>query len=180
MTALGITHMISVMERTPTTTPHVPKFHVPIADSWDADILIYLDRTTEFIRQALADNESNKVLVHCFQGVSRSATVVCAYVIAQAANPMTAAEAIDFVRAKRGIVSPNPGFRTQLATYSEQFVGNRAKRTDGISTSTGSRASKISEGIAGRTRRFKTGGAGSISIVTSKQVAVEEDHNTLD
>jgi hypothetical protein len=92
---------------------------------------------------------------------------------------MTAAEAIDFVRAKRGIVSPNPGFRTQLATYSEQFVGNRAKRTDGISTSIGSRASKISEGIAGRTRRFKSGGAGSISIVTSKLVAVEEGAYTI-
>lgn len=63
MTTLGITHMVSVMERMPTTTPHISKLHVPIADRWDADILSYLDRTTEFISQALAENESNKVLV---------------------------------------------------------------------------------------------------------------------
>lgn len=58
------------MERIPTTTPHIPKFHVPIADSWDADILIYLDRTTDFIRQALTENESNKVLVRILRAIT--------------------------------------------------------------------------------------------------------------
>lgn len=84
---------------------------------------------------------------------------------------MTAAEAIDFVRAKRGIVCPNSGFRIQLATYSEQFMGNSAKRTSGISASISPRVSKISEGIAQRIRRFKTG---STSIVASKQIVIEE------
>lgn len=86
---------------------------------------------------------------------------------------MTAAEAIDFVRAKRGIVSPNPGFRTQLASYSEQFVGNRAQRASGVVAPTNRRASKISVGIAERIRRFKTGDAGSNSAVTIP-VAIEE------
>jgi len=177
MTRLGITHMVSVMERTPTTMSHVPKYHVPIADTWDADILTHLGGTTEFIGQALAENENNKVLVHCFQGISRSATVVCAYVIAQAANGMTAAEAIDFVRAKRGIVCPNVGFRTQLATYSEQFVGDRAKRGGGVITIKGPHLSKISEGIAQRMRRFKSGDTGSTSTAALKQVQVKDQDN---
>jgi len=86
---------------------------------------------------------------------------------------MTAAEAIDFVRAKRGIVCPNVGFRTQLATYSEQFVGGRAKRGGGVITTEGPRLSKISEGIAQRMRRFKSGDTGSTSTTALKQVQVK-------
>ena len=34
---------------------------------------------------------------------------------------MTAVEAIDFVRSKRSVISPNLGFRSQLDTYEEQL-----------------------------------------------------------
>jgi len=65
ITKLGITHMISVMEHTPTTMPNVVRHIVPIADRGNANILKYLDGTTEFIMAALAENENNKVLVCC-------------------------------------------------------------------------------------------------------------------
>jgi len=174
MTKLGITHMISVMEHTPTgTMPNMVRHFVPIADRWNANILKYLDGTTEFIRAALAENEDNKVLVHCFQGISRSATVVCAYVIAQAANGMTAAEAIDLVREKRNIICPNDGFRTQLAAYSRRFVGKRGNPTAEKAHPATGRSSKISEGIAERIRRFKAGG-GTSSQNALQQVEIEE------
>lgn len=193
MTKLGITHMVSVMENMPTTMPDVVRHHVPIADKWNADILKYLDGTTDFIKAALAENENNKVLVcywvdnlaklnilsksliqvHCFQGISRSATVVCAYIIAQAANGMTAAEAIDIVRAKRGIVCPNDGFRCQLAIYSERFVGKRGKQSPKEVSPETRRPSKISEGIADRIRRLKAGGV-MASASPLQQVEVEE------
>jgi atypical dual specificity phosphatase len=48
-------------------------------------------------------------------GISRSATVVCAYLVATA--KMTPDEAIVAVKAKRGIVCPNLGFRRQLEEY---------------------------------------------------------------
>jgi len=172
MTKLGITHMVSVMEHTPTTMPDVVRHIVPIADRWNADILNHLDGTTEFIRSALAENEENRVLVHCLQGISRSATVVCAYVIAQAADGMTAAEAIDLVRAKRSIICPNDGFRAQLAVYSERFVGNRT-RHDAAAAPAKGRPSKISDGIADRIRRFKAGRATS-SAGALRQIEAEE------
>jgi len=172
MTKLGITHMISVMEHTPTTMPNVVRHLVPIADRWDTNILKYLDGTTEFIRAALAENEENKVLVHCFQGVSRSATVVCAYIIAQAANGMTAAEAIDLVREKRNMIRPNDGFRTQLAVYSQRFVGKRGgPAAEKVHPAT--RSFTISEGIAERIRRFKAG-SGTSNPNALQQVEVEE------
>jgi len=84
---------------------------------------------------------------------------------------MTAAQAIDLVRKKRGVICPNDGFRTQLVTYSERFVGKRRKPSAGRAPG---HSSKISEGIADRIRRFKAGGATSSTNVL-QQVKVEED-----
>ena len=77
--------------------------------------------------------------------MSRSATVICAYLIATA--KMTPHEAISAVRAKRGIVCPNLGFRRQLGQYANQLNGGR---TGG----TGARLAKMSEDAAGAIRKL--------------------------
>lgn len=146
LTNLEITHVISVIERQPTLpTSITPEqtLHIPIADQQDVDILIHLETTTNFISSALAQNETNKVLVsanrasfwpllnltvaqkvHCQQGISRSATVVCAYLVATTA--MSASESIAHVKELRRVVSPNDGFRAQLGEYGTRFVGKRS------------------------------------------------------
>ncbi|KAI0306086.1 protein-tyrosine phosphatase-like protein [Multifurca ochricompacta] len=127
LTSLGITHVVSVIE-------HPPKFpqthllrtlHIPLSDSSDQDILIHLPATTSFIRDALAESPDSRVLVHCLMGISRSATVVCAYLVAT--MELTPHEALAAVRAKRGIVSPNMGFLRQLEDYARQ-VGHTPTR----------------------------------------------------
>jgi atypical dual specificity phosphatase len=63
---LGITHVISVLEQDtniPDLIPLEHKLHIRIPDQADADILVHLDQTTEFIITALVENASNKVLV---------------------------------------------------------------------------------------------------------------------
>lgn len=46
------------------------------------NILEHFVETTGFIENALKDpNGSNAVLIHCFYGVSRSATIVIAYLM---------------------------------------------------------------------------------------------------
>jgi len=127
---LGITHIISAMEYVPNlplSIPHNRRLHVDIHDHSDADVLQHLDRTTEYIKNVLSESPDNKVLVHCFQGVSRSATIVGAYIIATSERKMTADEAIIFIQSKRSIVSPNLGFRSQLAIYASRFVGSKSK-----------------------------------------------------
>lgn len=52
-------------------------------------------------------------------GISRSATVVMAYLIAT--SQMTPQEALAAVRAKRAIVRPNRGFMSQLHEYHSRF-----------------------------------------------------------
>ena len=52
-------------------------------------------------------------------GVSRSATVICAYLVAT--RGMTAEEAISFTKSQRGVVRPNNGFARQLKEYEKQI-----------------------------------------------------------
>ncbi|KAJ7623519.1 protein-tyrosine phosphatase-like protein [Roridomyces roridus] len=99
---LGITHIVTVLDRQPAIPDCIPQEHrllVSLADRSDADIISHLDQTTEFITAALAENEENNVLVHCFQGISRSATVVAAYLVST--STMTASESIAYLQAKR-------------------------------------------------------------------------------
>ncbi|KAF5316456.1 hypothetical protein D9619_006341 [Psilocybe cf. subviscida] len=153
LTQHGITHVISVIEPLPLLPDTIPKekqLHIPIADASEANILEHLDRTTEFIQSALDENEHNKVLVHCMQGISRSATVVCAYLVATTA--MTAPETIDHVRAIRGIVCPNLGFRKQLEQYAVKYVKLKPTPLPIASPSI-----KLSGGIAARIQRLRSG-----------------------
>merc|ERR1719273_2383739 len=63
------------------------------------------------------------MLVHCHQGVSRSATVVMAYIMKS--QKKTLKETLDFVRARRKQVMPNIGFWKQLSTFEKTlFDGN--------------------------------------------------------
>lgn len=58
-------------------------------------------------------------------GMSRSATVVCAYLIAH--KDMKAEEAIAYAQSKRPIVRPNVGFRNQLEIYASILQSNRGQ-----------------------------------------------------
>lgn len=138
---LGITHIISVIEHKPNLPdfiPEIQRHHLPLSDLPEAQILHHLDTTTAFIRRALEENETNKVLVsinrfgsslthwlinwqvHCRLGISRSATVVCAYLIAT--SKLTVEESIERVQSLRRVVSPNFGFRQQLGEYARRYA----------------------------------------------------------
>ncbi|EAU90608.1 hypothetical protein CC1G_00992 [Coprinopsis cinerea okayama7 len=133
---LGITHIVSVIDRPPTQLPEsIPqsnRLQVSIKDYSDADILVHLEETTNFIARVLAENDTNKVLVHCLQGISRSATVVCAYLIAT--EGMQSHEAIEHVQSIRNVVCPNLGFRLQLLQYADRFPKKEEQRMSPVVT----------------------------------------------
>ena len=89
---------------------------IHLADSPFAELAAHLPRATEFISDALRDPRA-RVLVHCVQGISRSASIACAYLIA--AYNWTPAQAVQYVKSKRASAEPNPGFVSQL----EEFAG---------------------------------------------------------
>ncbi|KAF2883797.1 hypothetical protein ILUMI_22383 [Ignelater luminosus] len=76
--------------------------------SWN--ISVYFEQTAKFIDNAI--KSGGKVLVHCVVGISRSATLVIAYLMI--AKNMNAAEALQYVFRRRRVF-PNPGFLNHLA-----------------------------------------------------------------
>ncbi|KAF5344271.1 hypothetical protein D9758_012332 [Tetrapyrgos nigripes] len=155
LSRLGITHVLSVVGFEPGIPDTVPvlvstssdntkptssaqqstassrrtlkKLHIALEDTPQANLLGRLEETTEWIKKAIEESKDNKVLVHCLQGVSRSSTVVCAYLIANA--DMNPSQAVKFVQSKRSVVLPNSGFRKQLDEFGLRFIGNRQIRT---------------------------------------------------
>lgn len=66
LSRLGITHVVSVLEYTPSIPDSIAtqnKLHVCVSDIPEADLSAHFEGTTEFIRAALAANKENKVLV---------------------------------------------------------------------------------------------------------------------
>eukprot|EP01022_Parablepharisma_sp_SALTPOND_P024567 TRINITY_DN547_c0_g1_i1.p1 TRINITY_DN547_c0_g1~~TRINITY_DN547_c0_g1_i1.p1 ORF type:complete len:248 (+),score=5.63 TRINITY_DN547_c0_g1_i1:34-744(+) len=89
-----------------------------LEDNYDADLLNGLIPAYEFIKEHLLKRQG--VLVRCAAGVSRSASVVIAYLMKE--EKLRYKEAVDVVKRARPIISPNTHFVKQLQSY-EQMLG---------------------------------------------------------
>jgi len=84
-----------------------------IEDTLDHDISIYFHEITELIYEYIIKGKT--VLVHCMAGVSRSATIVIAYLMRY--EHMNLKEALIFVKERRFIICPNRNFLFKLSDY---------------------------------------------------------------
>lgn len=80
------------------------------------NIYVHFDKCIEFITQ----HETTGVLVHCMQGVSRSATILAAYFMVS--RGMTLRDSLLYLRNARGQSNPNSGFMRQLMAYEKHLV----------------------------------------------------------
>lgn len=87
---------------------------IQLADLPDQNISKYFNESYEFI-----ENSENGCLVHCQQGISRSATVVIAYLMKKFHVPYMAAHS--YVKKLRPQVAPNSGFIKQLLEYEAEL-----------------------------------------------------------
>lgn len=82
-------------------------------DAPEEDMSGDFGKATDFISGHL--RAGRNVLVHCHAGMSRSATMVSAYLLHyHPAKFPSVASAIEWLRERRSIVDPNPGFVKQL------------------------------------------------------------------
>ena len=93
-----------------------------LVDHADEAIASVFHKAYQFIDTARKENK--RVLVHCRRGISRSATLVIAYLM-QSQN-LQLDEAFDFVRCCRSIINPNIGFVLSLETFAAQ-LGHKPK-----------------------------------------------------
>lgn len=116
---LKIRHIITIdtcpLPRTVTEQLTINNKYIQLSDQPKEDIISHLDETYDFISSAILAREA--VLVHCYFGVSRSATVVIAYLMRR--YNLSYREAVEKARYSRSLVCPNPGFVTQLRLYGE-------------------------------------------------------------
>jgi protein-tyrosine phosphatase len=83
---------------------------------------MHLSRNTDGINEFIRDacKADGNVLVHCDQGVSRSATAVLAYLMKE--HGMSLSEAFSLLQSKRGMVDPNYGFMQKLEDLERQLM----------------------------------------------------------
>ena len=87
-----------------------------IEDNCRQNIIQYFGECLNFIK----GNE--KILVHCLAGISRSATIVIAYLMWT--QHLKYKEALEKVKEKRPLVGPNEGFEKQLEMFEKYLIDN--------------------------------------------------------
>jgi hypothetical protein len=117
----GITHVVVAARGLAPAFPGqgIEYLVLELEDKPGEDLLGRLDLAVAFIERALAQGEENCVLVHCFQGKSRSAAVCAAYLMAKSGCSLE--EALDEVRRTRPQAQPNLGFAAQLRAYRKRL-----------------------------------------------------------
>lgn len=93
---------------------------VAIKDSRESNIIEYFDQVADMIEKIR--QEDGKSLVHCVAGVSRSVSLILAYLMKYA--DMSLKNAFHHVRSVRPQVRPNLGFFKQLIEYEQRLHGS--------------------------------------------------------
>lgn len=111
---LQITHILNITATCPNWYPGAIQYrNIQIKDTWNQNISSYFEDSFAFIDSA--KQSGGHVLVHCVAGISRSPTIVIAYLM-RTLN-ISLQEALTHVKGKRAIVSPNLDFLVELEQY---------------------------------------------------------------
>lgn len=128
MQRLGITSVLNVTPDCPNYHEDLPGFRykqLPIYDTWHQNIARFFDESYEFIDStdaALPQNiGTGRTLVHCSAGISRSATIVIAYLMRK--NRWSLNHAYGHVKSLRPTISPNLDFMGHLLSL-ERVLNN--------------------------------------------------------
>nr|XP_060627820.1 dual specificity protein phosphatase 15 isoform X2 [Anolis sagrei ordinatus] len=140
----NITHIISIHESPqpyiPVWTPNgtegqwlrgITYLRIVLPDTPEANIKKHFKKCIHFIHSCRL--HGGNCLVHCLAGISRSTTLVLAYIMT--VTQASWREALQAVKAVRPVANPNPGFRQQLENYegsrTEQKIRRRLERKYG-------------------------------------------------
>lgn len=115
MKSQNITHVLNVATGVPNFFPDDFQYlKIEILD------LPYEDIRKHFVTCFAFMNSADKVLVHCNAGISRSVTIVIAYLMKQ--YRLRFADAYEKVRSLRPCAFPNSGFMEQLQAYDKELL----------------------------------------------------------
>lgn len=114
---LGIKKIVNVSEEISNYFPsEFEYYNIKVLDNEDGRLKPHYNKFISFTNQSNKsdDNKDNNILVHCFMGSSRSATLVVLYLMRN--HHMTFEDAYKFIKNKRNIVNLNTMFAKELIT----------------------------------------------------------------
>lgn len=110
--------VISLIE-IPTNETKINYFIFPLEDRRDVNISLLFDKTNEIIDA----NKDKKILINCYNGVSRSVTILLAYFISIG---ITLKDGLDKLKNRKQYSKPNIGFMRQLLKYEKEIIGKNS------------------------------------------------------
>jgi hypothetical protein len=119
---LHITRVISIVDKSDMPFVYAKHLKIMMQDSPKELISKYFNVTFNFIEQ----NTTGNTLVHCFAGVSRSATIVIAFIMRR--YRWSFELSCEYVQNKRPQVQPNSGFWKQLKTFGLELYWTKKRR----------------------------------------------------
>ncbi|XP_059544376.1 dual specificity protein phosphatase 22 isoform X2 [Myotis daubentonii] len=113
-----VTHILSVHDSARPMLEGVKYLCIPAADSPSQNLTRHFKESIKFIHECRLRGEG--CLVHCLAGVSRSVTLVIAYIMT--VTDFGWEDALHTVRAGRSCANPNLGFQRQLQEFEKHEV----------------------------------------------------------
>jgi len=121
----GVTHVLSVAAELADEYRVFPKhFQYLFIHAYDMvshDMTVHFEDAFRFIDSAMehktGEGKPGKVLIHCAAGISRSATILMAYMMRTFRMPYRTA--LRYVKSSRPFVCPNGGFVRQLEAFEQ-------------------------------------------------------------
>ncbi|CAH3129792.1 unnamed protein product [Porites lobata] len=108
-----ITHVLSIHDNAQPVLEHLKYKCVNAADSPDQELSVFFQECIDFIHNCRINNGA--CLVHCMAGISRSTTIVAAYIMA--VTELNWKDSIKAIKCSRSIANPNYGFQRQLQDF---------------------------------------------------------------
>jgi atypical dual specificity phosphatase len=112
-----IRKIVDVSQRNYTIPPDIDMLRLDVPDDPGFDIRTIFPKTNAFIARAVESGQN--CLVHCAWGVSRSTSIVLAYLMAH--RNLTLDASLALAKEKRPVCRPNVGFLACLRAYEKEL-----------------------------------------------------------
>jgi len=98
----------------------IKKMYVRLIDADFSDISVHFETAARFIHEEIENGR--KVLVHCAAGISRSSSLIMAYLMKYRHYDLK--KSFNLVKTNRRVVRPNNGFFQKLIDYERSIYGD--------------------------------------------------------
>lgn len=117
-TVICVAEDVKIQKYTNPANTSIQIYKYNLQDSYDCDISLYFDEISDII------HKQKSVLVNCAAGISRSSTIVIAYLMKY--YQLGLKDAFLYVRKRRNQICPNKKFMKYLIGYELKLFGNNS------------------------------------------------------